>query len=66
MEVKVGKKMAPKKMSKVSSQNKLIVVQCWLTQGLEPNENMQPILWTKQLIGALVGGGSLLPLVPTK
>jgi hypothetical protein len=41
---------------------RLTVVQCWLTQGKEPDEKSQPILWTERPTGgALVGAGSLWP-----
>ncbi len=30
-----------------------------LTQGQEPDEETQPILWTERPTGALVGAGSL-------
>jgi hypothetical protein len=59
--VKVGKR-APKinfKRSKVSSQKKLTMVQCWLTHGQKLDEEMQLILWTERSTGALVGAGSL-------
>ncbi len=32
-----------------------------LTQGQESDEKTQPILWTEQSTGALVGAGSLWP-----
>jgi hypothetical protein len=41
----------------------LIVVQCWITQGWEPNEKTQPILWIEYSTGALVvhfGHGCML------
>ncbi len=42
--VRVEKKTPKKKGSTVSSQETLTVVQCWLVQGQEPDEEMQPIL----------------------
>jgi hypothetical protein len=67
MEVRVGKKLAmKKKCSKVSSQKGLTVVQCWLTYGKEVSEKrliIQPILWTEQPTGVVMGAGSLWPPV---
>jgi hypothetical protein len=37
-----------------------------LTQGQEPDEETQPILWTERPTGALMGAGSLWPQMPTK
>ncbi len=49
--------------SKVSSQKRLTVVQCWLMQGEEPDEKMQPILWTERPTVTWVCDGSLWPMV---
>jgi hypothetical protein len=45
--VKVGKKI-PKilKRSKVSNPKRLIVGEYWVNISQEPDEKMQPILWT--------------------
>ncbi len=42
----------------VSNEKKLTVVQCWLTQGQELDEEMQLMVWTEQPTDALVGTGS--------
>jgi hypothetical protein len=47
--VRLAKKAPQKKggESKVSSQKRLTGVQCWLTEGQQQDEEMQPILWTE-------------------
>jgi hypothetical protein len=43
-EVRVGKKLAKKKInSKVRSQKRLTVVECWLTYGKEANHPAHPM-----------------------
>ncbi len=58
--VRVGKK-TPKKLKRVEGQQSKRVA--WynveLTQGQEPDEETQPILWTECPTGALVGASSL-------
>jgi hypothetical protein len=44
-----------------TAKKRLTVVECWLTQGQEPDEETQRILWTERPTGALVGAGSLWP-----
>jgi hypothetical protein len=42
------------------------VVECWLAQGQEPDEKMQPILWTEWSTGAFMGAGLLWPSKRTR
>jgi hypothetical protein len=58
VENKTPKKKRAGGRSKVSNQKKLTVVQCWLTQGQELDEEMQLMVWTEQPTDALVGAGS--------
>ncbi len=34
---------------------------CWLIKGQKPNEQKQPILWTKWPTSAIMGVGSFWP-----
>jgi hypothetical protein len=59
MEVRIGKK------KRANNPKKLTVVVCWLTVGQELDEKSSPILWTERPTGAVIGAGSLWPVVRT-
>ncbi len=58
--VRVAKKNSPKiKRVKGRQPKKVDWCNVRLTQGQEPDEETQLILWTERLTGALLGAGSL-------
>jgi hypothetical protein len=59
-------KIKRRNISKGQVQKRLTVVECWLAQGQEPDEKMQPILWTEWSTGAFMGAGLLWPSKRTR